>query len=181
MHNIKSFAIVLSLAAVLAACTDDRNEPTAIGNNGKTEMKFTLSHPSQTRATDTSFEQGDAVGLYVAEASAPLEIAGNIVNNERLVFSGTKWVADHKLYWDNGSYNVYAYYPQMPHVSSVTDLPFQVSTDQTVAGGQEPDGYEASDLLYSSALGVAASADPVNLMFSHIMSKLSIRLIKGEE
>ncbi|MDE6380853.1 MAG: fimbrillin family protein [Muribaculaceae bacterium] len=181
MHNIKSFAIVLSLAAVLAACTEDRNEPTAIGNNGKTEMMFTLSHPSQTRATDTSFEQGDAVGLYVAEASAPLEIAGNVVNNERLVFSGTKWVADHKLYWDNGSYNVYAYYPQMSHVSSVTDLPFQVSTDQTVEGSQETDGYEASDLLYSSALGVAASADPVNLMFRHIMSKLSIRLIKGED
>ena len=181
MHNIKSFAIVLSLVTVLTACTDDRNEPTAIGNNGKTEMKFTLTHPSQTRATDTSFEQGDAVGLYVAEASAPLEIAGNIVNNERLVFSGTKWVADHKLYWDNGSYNVYAYYPQMPHVSSVTDLPFQVSTDQTVAGGQEPNGYEASDLLYSSSHGVTASPDPVNLRFRHIMSKLSIRLIKGED
>ncbi|MDE5814067.1 MAG: fimbrillin family protein, partial [Muribaculaceae bacterium] len=181
MHNIKSFAIVLSLVAVLAACTDDRNEPTAIGNNGKTEMKFTLTHPSQTRATDTSFEQGDAVGLYVAEASTPLEIAGNVVNNERLIFSGTKWVADHKLYWDNGSYNVFAYYPQVSQVTSVTDLPFQVRTDQTVAGSQETDGYEASDLLYSSALGVAASADPVNLMFRHIMSKLSIRLIKGED
>ena len=87
MHNIKSFASVLFLAAVLGSCTDSQDEPTSVGNNGKTEMKFNLSHPSQTRATDTSFEQGDAVGLYVAEASAPLEIAGNIVNNERLVFS----------------------------------------------------------------------------------------------
>ena len=181
MHNIKSFASVLFLTVMLASCTDGKDEPKSIGNNGKTEMKFNLSHPSQTRATDTSFEQGDAVGLYVAEASAPLEIAGNIVNNERLVFSGSDWAAGHKLFWDNGSYNVYAYYPQMTQITSVTDLPVQVSTDQTVSGGQEMDGYEASDFLYASSLGVAASANPVNLKFRHIMSKLSIRLIKGEE
>ena len=175
MHNIKSLASVLFLASVLASCTDGRNEPTPIDPNGKTEMKFTLSHPSQTRATDTSFEQGDAVGLYVAEASAPLEIAGNMVNNERLVFSGTDWTTDRKLFWDQGSYNVHAYYPRIDHVTSITDLPFKVSEDQTT------DGYEASDLLYASSLGVTASADPVNLMFRHIMSKLTVRLIKGED
>ncbi|MDE5997077.1 MAG: fimbrillin family protein, partial [Muribaculaceae bacterium] len=157
MHNIKSLVSVLFLASVLVSCTDSQNEPKSIDTNGKLEMKFTLSHPSQTRATDTSFEQGDAVGLYVAEASAPLEIAGNTANNERLVFSGTNWTSDRKLFWDQGSYNVYAYYPRLDHVTSITDLPLQVKTDQTT------DGYEASDLLYASSLGLKASADPVNL------------------
>ncbi|MDE7408828.1 MAG: fimbrillin family protein [Muribaculaceae bacterium] len=175
MHNIKSSASVLLLAAVLASCTDAPNEPASIDSNGKPEMKFTLSHPSQTRATDTSFEQGDAVGLYVAEVDAPLEIAGNLVNNERLVFSGTDWTAGRRLFWDQGSYNVYAYYPRIDRVTSITDLPFQVREDQTT------DGYEASDLLYASSPGVTASADPVNLRFRHIMSKLTIRLIKGED
>ena len=175
MHNIKSLASVLFLASVLVSCTDSQNEPESIDPNGKLEMKFTLSHPSQTRATDTSFEQGDAVGLYVAEASAPLEIAGNTANNERLVFSGTSWTSDRKLFWDQGSYNVFAYYPRIDHVTSITDLPLQVKTDQTA------DGYEASDLLYASSLGLKASADPVNLIFRHIMSKLTIRLIKGED
>ena len=175
MHNIKSFASVLFLASVLASCTDGPNEPASIDSNGKTEMKFAISHPSQTRATDTAFEKGDAVGLYVAEASAPLEIAGNTVNNERLVFSGTDWTADRKLFWDKGTYNVFAYYPRIEHVTSITDLPIKVSEDQT--GG----GYEASDLLYASLAGVAASADPVSLKFRHIMSKLTVRLIKGED
>ncbi|MDE6290174.1 MAG: fimbrillin family protein, partial [Muribaculaceae bacterium] len=175
MHNIKSFASVLFLASVLASCIDGRNEPVPIDPNGKTEMKFTLSHPSQTRATDTAFEQGDAVGLYVAEASTPLEIAGNAVNNERLIFSGTDWTADRRLYWDQGSYNIYAYYPRIDHVTSITDLPLQVSEDQT------KDGYEASDLLYASSFGVSASADPVGLRFRHIMSKITVRLIKGED
>ena len=175
MHNIKSFASVLFLASVLASCIDGRNEPAPIDPNGKTEMKFTLSHPSQTRATDTAFEQGDAVGLYVAEASTPLEIAGNAVNNERLVFSGTDWTADRRLYWDQGSYNIYAYYPRIDHVTSITDLPLQVSEDQT------KDGYEDSDLLYASSFGVSASADPGGLRFRHIMSKSTVRLIKGED
>ena len=175
MHNIKSFASVLFLASVLASCTDGPNEPASIDSNGKTEMKFAISHPSQTRATDTAFEKGDAVGLYVAEASAPLEIAGNTVNNERLVYSGTDWTADRKLFWDKGSYNVFAYYPRIDHVTSITDLPLKVSEDQTGVG------YEASDLLYASSAGVAASADPVNLKFRHIMSKLTVRLIKGED
>lgn len=162
------------MAVALVSCSDSQNEP-AYTDTGKTEMKFKLSHPSQTRATDTAFEQGDAVGLYVAEASAPLEIAGNTVNNERLVFSGTDWTADRKLFWDQGSYNVHAYYPRIEHVTSITDLPLQVSVDQT------SDGYEASDLLYASSQGVTASADPVSLKFRHIMSKLTVRLIKGED
>ena len=163
------------MASVLTSCTDGRNEPESIDTNGKTEMKFKLSHPSQTRATDTSFEEDDAVGLYVTEANAPLEIASNNVNNERLVFSGTDWTAAHKLFWDNGSYNVYAYYPYIDDVTSITDLPLQIREDQTA------DGYGASDLLHAYSLGVPASADPVCLRFRHIMSKLTVRLIKGED
>ncbi|MDE6637202.1 MAG: fimbrillin family protein [Muribaculaceae bacterium] len=175
MHNIKSLACVLFIASVLSSCTEGPNAPASIDSTGKTEMKFSLCHPSQTRATDTSFEKGDAVGLYVAEASAPLEIAGNFVNNERLVFSGTDWTADRKLFWDRGNYNVYAYYPRIDHVTSITDLPLQVDTNQSNGG------YEASDLLYASSLGVSASSNPVSLQFRHIMSKLTIRLIKGED
>lgn len=174
-RNIKSIASVLLLIFGIASCTDGSNEPASISSTGKTEMKFTLCHPSQSRATDTAFEKGDAVGLYVAETSSPLEISGNIVNNERLVFSGTDWTSDRKLFWDKGSYNVYAYCPRIDHVTSITDLPLQVVTDQSNGG------YEASDFLYASSLGVSASSNPVSLKFRHIMSKLTIRLIKGED
>ena len=179
MHDIKSIASVLFLASAIASCTEGRNEPEAIDPNGKTEMTFTPRHPSETRATDTSFEQGDAVGIYVAESTARLETVGNTVNNEPLVFSGTDWTTDNRLFWDNGTYNVYAYYPRIDMVTSTTDQPFQVSTDQATA--TETSGYEASDLLHAATLGVTASADPVSLRFRHIMSKLTVRLIKGED
>lgn len=67
-------------------------------------------------------------------------------------------------------------------MSSIEDQPFSISLDQskektaTALGG-----YEASDLLYATSKGVVASEEPVHLTFKHIMSKLTIRLIKGED
>lgn len=181
-HNIFSIATVVLLTGQLLSCTADNSlEPDNIPA-GKIAMNFNISHPSsQSRATETSFETGDVVGLFVSEADKSLEISGNTVNNEGLTFSGTSWASARTLYWDAGTYNVYAYYPRMGEISSITDLPIEVSTDQRATGDGTMNGYEASDFLYASAAGVVASASPVNLQFSHIMSKLSINIIKGED
>lgn len=61
-------------------------------------------------------------------------------------------------------------------VSSIADFPFEVSADQSTA-----DPYEASDFLYASATGLTASSEAVAMQFRHIMSKISINLIKGED
>lgn len=144
-------------------------------------MTFTFSHPSESRVTDTSFESGDEVGLFVAETDKMLEIAGNTVNNEPLKYSSGKWNSRRQLYWDEGNYNIYAYYPYQKSISSVIDLPFAVQTDQRGKDSGTMSGYEASDFLYASARNIKATASTVNLQFSHIMSKLSVRLIKGED
>lgn len=174
--NIKTIGSVLLLALGASSCTDEHDLPTISDTDGKVAMEFSFSHPSKTRATDTSFEQGDQVGLFVAEADKPLEVSGNTLNNECFTFSGSDWTAGRKLFWDKGTYNAYAYYPRLDAIPSVSDLPFSVATDQ-----READGYEASDFLHASSLGIEASANPVDLMFRHIMSKLTIRLIKGED
>lgn len=146
-------------------------------------MTFLVSYPGQaTRATETSFEQNDKIGLYVADAKAQLEIGGNLVNNEALTYDGSKWAAARTLYWDKGTYTAYAYYPYMEDVSSITDQPFSVVLDQSTAKSKEAlGGYEASDLLFASSKNISASASPIPLNFKHIMSKLKIRLVKGED
>lgn len=184
-HYIFSILGIALTTASLSSCADESNGPDYPDMpDGKVAMEFTFTHPSQSesRVTETAFEQGDVVGLYVAESGMPLEISGNTVNNEALTFNGSVWQSSRPLYWDAGTYNVYANYPRIAAVGSITDQPFAVSTDQrVVAGSSAMSGYEASDLLYASASGLTASADPVNLQFRHIMSKLSIRLIKGED
>lgn len=178
-HIISGIGFALALLA-LVACADD-NEP-QYKDARHTPMTFEVTHPSQTRATATNFEGGDRIGLYVAQADAPLEIGGNLVNNEALTYNGSRWTAAHTLYWDEGTYNAYAYYPYIQGVSSVDDQPFSVATDQSTAKTATAlGGYEASDLLFATSKGIKASASPINLTFKHIMSKLKIRLVKGED
>lgn len=178
-HIISGIGFALALLA-LVACADD-NEP-QYKDARHTPMTFTVTHPSQTRATATNFEGGDRIGLYVAQADAPLEIGGNLVNNEALTYNGSSWTAAHTLYWDEGTYNAYAYYPYIQGVSSIDDQPFSVATDQSTAKTATAlGGYEASDLLFATSKGIKASASPINLTFKHIMSKLKIRLVKGED
>ena len=178
-HIISGIGFTLALLA-LVACADDNELQYKDARH--TPMTFEVTHPSQTRATATNFEGGDRIGLYVAQADAPLEIGGNLVNNEALTYNGSSWTAAHTLYWDEGTYNAYAYYPYIQGVSSIDDQPFSVATDQSTAKTATAlGGYEASDLLFATSKGIKASASPINLTFKHIMSKLKIRLVKGED
>lgn len=178
-RNIKTLLCIALMAGGITSCTDSNEEPI----DGKTPMSFSFLHPSQStsRATDTSFETGDKVGLFLSECGKELEIAANTLNNESLTFTGSAWKSDRNLFWDSGSYNAYAYYPRLDDIISVSDLPFSIATDQRATNDGGMDGYQKSDFLFASAKEIRASADPVNLQFRHIMSKLTVRLIKGED
>ena len=144
-------------------------------------MTFEVRHPGQTRATATDFEEGDRIGLYVADEVKELELSGNLVNNEPLTLASDTWSGRHPLFWDEGRYNAYAYYPYQDIVS-IEDQPFAVATDQTTAEtAGRLNGYEASDMLFAMTTGVEARQEPVTLCFKHVMSRLTIRLIKGED
>ena len=41
----------------------------------------------------------------------PLQVGGNYVNNASLTYNGTEWTPTRPIYWNDGSYDVYAYYP----------------------------------------------------------------------
>ena len=164
----------------LASCSNDDSTEAPVSAK-ETPMTFDVVHPSQTRATATDFENGDKIGVYIAKADMPLEIGGNALNNEPLTLTSGKWTPGKNLFWDEGTYNAYAYYPYM-NVTSIEDQPVSVATDQSTAETNGTlSGYEASDLLYAKTSNVAASTSPVPLSFKHVMSKLTIRLVKGED
>lgn len=166
----------------MVSCSEEVETTSRYKDAQSTPMTFAVNYPGQSRATATSFESNDKIGLYVAESKAPLEIGGNLVNNEALTYDGSKWEAARTLYWDEGTYNAYAYYPYIQGISSTTDQPFSVALDQsTPKTATAPGGYEASDLLFATSKDITASTSPIHLTFRHIMSKLKIRLIKGED
>lgn len=165
-------------------CSQEENpqeEAAALDNN---IMRFQVIHPSQkagARATETAFETNDRIGLFITGTDEPLQISGNYINNTLLTYNGTEWIPEKTIYWNDGTYDVYAYYP-FASLSSVDEAPFSVALDQSSAGsGDELGGYEASDFLWAASKKQAAGNAAVALQFRHCMSKLSVRLVKGED
>lgn len=140
---------------------------------GKINIQFI--HPSLvTRATATEFESGDKIGLYVVETPAPLQVSGNYVNNLQATFNGTQWTGDTGLRWPSTESvcDIYAYYPFM-EVSKITAAPFSVLEDQS-------DGFGDCDFLWGKATSVAYTTDAIPIQFAHKLSKITLRLVKGE-
>lgn len=173
-QTVKKILYCTFAAVLLWSCSsnDAADEPT---DATETPITFDATYPDATRVSDNSFENGDQIGVFVALSSATLETGGNLVNNEALTFNSNVWTSNRLLYWDKGTYNAYAYYPYMQTISSISDLPFSVQTNQ------EGDGYEQSDFLHAKTSNIQATSSPVKLFFKHIMSKLTIRLVKGED
>ena len=165
----------------LCSCADNEVDVDTSQRAKGTPINVVALYPTATKATATDFEDGDRIGLYMAEDEKGLELSGNLVNNEPLTLKSNKWSGRRTLYWDEGRYNAYAYYPYQDIVST-EDQPFGVATDQTTAETTDRlGGYEASDFLFAVTKGVTAGQSPITLSFRHIMSRLTIRLVKGED
>ena len=187
IHTIYTACICLLSSMAMVSCGQDET-----AGSKETErndvMQFQIAHPSQqqaapaSRATDTGFETNDRIGLFVCGENEPLQVGGNYVNNASLTYNGTAWTPARPIYWNDGSYDVYAYYPFFSPILSTDEMEFRVAADQSTAGTADAvGGYEASDFLWASAKKQTASNDAVALKFKHCMSKLTVRLIKGED
>ena len=171
----KYLYIISALTLGFMACQQGGYEA-EIATNG--EMSFNVAAGS-TRVLNDTFEVGDKIGIYVTDYTndtpAPLQISGNRANNEGVVYYGEKWATERPIYWGEGKSDVYAYYPYM-EVADVDEQPFSVATDQDIEGA-----YEASDLLWAKAEGVAESDGAVQLEMKHTMSRLVVRIMAGED
>ena len=183
---MKKFLFFICSGFVLSACQASLLEEKSPFEDG--EMIVVAVLPGATKATSSSFEVGDKIGLFVTEYSdpstpSPLQISGNWANNIACTFDGNNWISSKKIFWAEGKMDVYGFYPYMSLIS-VDDQPFDIALDQNVP---ETDGklsaYEASDVLYAKSTGVSSGDDEarVTLRFRHIMSRLVIKLVKGED
>ena len=166
--------IYLAMAlSLLCACSKDH--PAALDDN---EIRFNASL-SATKASDAGFADGDSFSLYAVERSGeevlPLQVGGNFINNEKLTRSEGVFTPERSLYWGDNACDFYAVYPYIENISTVDALPLSVQTDQTGAG------YEASDLLFAKAENWGRTDGAVNLAFEHLLSKLVVKVVKGEK
>lgn len=169
-----SILIIMATALVMAGCTKTETQFKGTG-----QMRLAPCLPG-TKATDTSFENGDAIGTYVVEYAdgtpSPLQISGNWSSNAKATFDGSNWSVSPTIWWkDDAKFDVYAYYPYDEQQRSVDSYLFSVQKDQRDAG------FTKSDLMWAKTGGVTRSENPVTLNFSHKLSRLDINLIKGAD
>ena len=139
----------------------------------------------QTRAAGTSFEIGDKMGLYAVEYNgdevASLQVAGNFINNEALIYNGSAWAGGRTLYWSDKPCDFYGIYPyQEP--ATVSEYLFDLPTDQNSPETDDAlSGYEAADLLWAKATKVSRDDGAVQLQFKHMMSRVVVKIERGEK
>ena len=156
----KFFAAAASICLVAVGCTAIQEENVTVGNR---EIKFKASVGSfQVKATDTSFESGDAIGLF----------AGDPVDqyNVRLVWQNGTLTPETPIYWGeeqlvDQSTLFCAYYPYNEELEDNWMI-FSVKEDQTTH-----EAYTASDLMFASTYSTPAEGE-VNLTFVHKLAKI---------
>ena len=145
---------------------------------------------SITRVTETAFESGDRIGLYVVNRNDDgshndLKPSGNYVDNMRYTYSYSAWSPDETVYWtpdetvywkDNKTCaDFYLYYPyQAAHVNE-NPMVFKVEADQS-----NVNSYKNSDVIIGSTMNVAPSQTTVYIASKHVMSQVIIDLKPGE-
>lgn len=137
---------------------------------------------SITRVTETAFESGDQIGLYVVNrnddgSQNDLKPSGNYVDNMRYTYSYNTWTPDETVYWkdDKTCADFYLYYPyQAAHVNE-NPVVFKVEADQS-----NVNSYKNSDVIIGSTLNVAPSQTTVYIASKHVMSRVVIALKPGE-
>ena len=179
---MKKYIALAALALVAMGCERENIDNTSVVDDRV--MRIEALHPS-TRATETSFENGDVIGLYATtyegEQAMPLQISGNWINNEALTYNGSSWKGRRTFYWNEGLMDVYGYYPYM-EPTVINKHKWAVQTDQSLPATEGAlSAYEASDFLWAKAEGVSQEDGSVQLQFKHMCSKVVIKLVKGEE
>ena len=171
--------IILIAMAALVAVGCDKNEQSEAWADNEIRVVADLS----TRATLTSFEQNDKMGLYAVEyngdAAMPLQISGNYLNNESMVYNGSEWKSSRTLYWSVNACDFYGIYPYQD-MTAMEEVLFDIQTDQNSAKSSTAlGGYEASDLMWAKTEKVKQTDGAVKLKFQHMMSRLVVKVEKG--
>lgn len=169
---MKRLALPIMALVVLVSCKkDEEPAPTPEPDAVPIQIATTV-----TRATDSAFETGDNVGLFVVNQPNGIQASGNHVDNCKFTFDGTKWNAGKEIYWLDATTKAdfYCYYPYTSPVSSITAFPFKVSQDQSTENG-----YKTSDFMWGKVDGIAPTPDPVVITVNHSMSCLIVNLKAG--
>lgn len=188
---MKILILVLGLASACllwTGCSKSENGPDKPGGGG-TEIvqKIPLAISTTiTKVLNDSFEEGDAIGLYVVNAisngssgwnSGSLMNTGNHLSNVKFSYGGGVWKSQQEYYWkdDSTPADFYCYYPHSGSVADVSAVPFAIKADQSSG-----ENYRSCEILWGKSSLQIPSKNKVNITVTHRMSQIQITILPGK-
>ena len=174
MKHLKFLFLFIGLA-ILASCSDTDVNGGLIADENQANFSGKIGE-LQTRVTDNSWENGDAIGIYALNAGAELSEVAIFDGKSNVKYTtdaeGNFTAAAAPINFPNdGDLDFVAYYP---YTSPITD--YKYSIDVTTQSD-----FAAIDLLYSDNAKQHNKANPnVDLVFNHMLSKLVLNVELGE-
>ena len=171
---MESKKLMLALASFILVTSCSNKDSEIMPQIGET-VDFTASMKTVSRATETTFEEGDKIGVYAVNAQANtasiLQPSGNYADNVRYTYNNGKFINAQGIVRPTDSgLRYYAIYPYTTPCGPT--FKFNVKTNQNASGQ-----YTLSDLC--TAVSDITSNKEVDLVFSHRLSHVVVNL-QGE-
>ena len=188
---MKILILVLGLVSACllwTGCSKSENGPDK-PNGGGTEIvqKIPLAISTTiTKVLNDSFEEGDAIGLYVVNAisngssgwnSGSLMNTGNHLSNVKFSYESGVWKSQQEYYWKDASTpaDFYCYHPHIGSVADVSAVPFAIKADQSSG-----ENYRSCEILWRKSSLQFPSKNKVNITATHRMSQIQITILPGK-
>lgn len=174
--------LLLSLGAIsLASCSSEAvDQPENPVEEAQTGMEVMAAIDDATRASGTTWDNGDAIGITctgysgTAPTGAPAWGASHVMakyKNYKYTYAstGTKFNATNTIWFERGeNYMFSAYYPFGGTVGSDATITVDTSTKQSEADKK------TIDFLYAPAVAASKTSPTANFTFAHKMAKLKL-------
>lgn len=168
------FAAIAALA--LTACSND--DEIKVGGDNAILLTSSLNVAETRAATDiqtSAFDAGENVDVYITEHNGGNNPTTYPQPIEYTTGAGGALTVGTQYYYptSGNGVNIYALYP----ATAETGKLFTIAEDQSTEAN-----YKASDLMYGKPVAnpVSPSANAVDIKFTHLLSKVTINLIAGE-
>lgn len=162
----------LALLVISTSCDQELSNTPA---SGDLKVSILPSVDSYTKATDTAFEIGDCISVFLTYSQ---DVYNPWVENEKFTHTQSGWKADREITWyedASKSSIAVAVYPYLSDISLTKVLAqgysFTVQSDQSTH-----EKYTSSDLMCGFAENIYPSANPVKIPFTHLLSKVVINI-----
>ena len=169
---MKKLFLLVAVFAAMISCSESLENTPATPETDKLPINISTT---LTRATDSAYEAGDKVGIFVVNEPNTLVASGNHVDNMGFTYS-TTWTPDTPIYWLDKSTKAdfYCYYPYAENVSTTAH------TFATKANQSQLADYKASEFLWGKTAGIAPTEEAVNITTNHTFSNMVVILKPGD-